>query len=140
VENIPQKGKGMLKRKLVKCLSLTLAFITAVSPLCINNTYATEVGAVMPITEADIEAASEYDLTFSDEGIAVLKKMEGFAKYPYYDYGQYSVGYGTFCPTADLERYRKDGITDKEAEELLKSYLVKLEKTFDAFLDRNNLD
>ena len=37
--------------------------------------------------------------------VAVLKKMEGFSKYPVYDYGQYSVGYGTRCPADKLDYY-----------------------------------
>ena len=131
----------MLCGKFLRLLSLSLAFIMAISPItcCLPKVQAAEMPEVAVVSEEDLEIAAEWDLHTSNEGLAILKKMEGFAKYPYYDYGQYSVGYGTFCPTADLERYRKDGITEEEAEALLKNYLINLEKVFDSFLSRNNL-
>lgn len=41
---------------------------------------------------------------------------------PYWDYSQYTVGYGTRCPDEDLDRYLRDGITEAEAEALLRTY------------------
>ena len=78
-------------------------------------------------------------MKLSDSGIGVLKQMEGFAKYPYYDYSQYTVGYGTYCPQADLERYQRDGITEKEAEGLLRNYLVNMENGLNKFIDKYSL-
>ena len=69
-----------------------------------------------------ISAAST--MKMSNDGIEYLKKMEGFSKYPYYDYGQYTVGYGTKCPGNMYDHYKKNGITDEEATALLAEHLA----------------
>lgn len=79
-------------------------------------------------------------LTASPDCIAILKQMEGFSKYPVLDYGQYTVGYGTRCPDEDLARYRKNGITEKEAEELMLSQLEAMEESLRKFNAGNNLN
>ena len=40
--------------------------------------------------------------TTSDACMALLKEYEGFCKYPIWDYGQWTVGYGTRCPGAKV--------------------------------------
>jgi len=80
--------------------------------------------------------SAESNLTTSSDGVAMLKKYEGFSKYPYYDYGQYTVGYGTRCPSDMLEYYRANGITEEEAEVLLRNYLARYEKDLNAFADK----
>ena len=75
----------------------------------------------------------------SEDCVEVLKKIEGFTKYPVLDYTQYTVGYGTKCPDADLGRYRSQGITTKEAEELLESYLETMCDRLNKFATSNNL-
>ena len=57
----------------------------------------------------------------SDDMIALLKTLEGFDRYPRWDYSQWTVGYGTACPSEDLDRLSRDGITVEEAERLLRS-------------------
>ena len=79
------------------------------------------------------------NLTPSQDCIAVLKKVEGFSKYPVYDYGQYSVGYGSLCPTDDYGRYRSQGITEAEAEELMMYYLNAMSNKLNQFAATNNL-
>ena len=64
----------------------------------------------------------------SDDCIAVLKAEEGFSKKPYWDYTQYTVGYGTSCPSDMVEYYMQNGITEKEAETLLRNSLVAVER------------
>ncbi len=63
----------------------------------------------------------------SAELIALLKYEEGFSKYPFWDYSQYTVGYGTRCPDDMLSEYRSRGITEHEAELLLKEHLENTE-------------
>ena len=70
-------------------------------------------------------AASE--MCASDVLVEVLKKEEGFSAKPYWDYGQYTVGYGTRCPDDMLEEYTENGITEEEAETLLRNYLASVE-------------
>lgn len=68
-----------------------------------------------------IKAASA--MKTSEDGVEYIKSVEGFSSYPYYDYGQYTVGYGTRCPGNKYSYYKEHGITDEEAEELLKEHL-----------------
>ena len=79
------------------------------------------------------------NLAVSEDGIAVLKQLEGFSKYPYADGGQYSVGFGSGCPDEDLQRYRTYGISESEADTLLREYLEKMEAVVNRFCDRNSL-
>lgn len=83
------------------------------------------------------EAAS--DMKTSDECIALIKKLEGFSKYPYYDYGHWTVGYGTACPSEDQERYEADGITEAEADALMREYLDDFESSLNRFISNNAL-
>jgi len=85
-----------------------------------------------------VHAAS--DMRVSDELIGILKKEEGFSAKPYWDYNQYTVGYGTRCPDDMLEEYKKNGISEKEAETLLRNYLTGTESTINKkFIDKYNL-
>lgn len=63
----------------------------------------------------------------SDDLIKLLKYEEGFMKYPQWDYSQYTVGYGTRCPSDKLSEYSSRGITEYEAEQLLRNYLTNSE-------------
>lgn len=91
------------------------------------------------IASAVLPAFAAADMAASEDCVAVLKKMEGFSKYPMDDYGQYSVGYGTACPEDDLERYRSQGITEEEADALLRSYLETIAVSVNKFAASNNL-
>ena len=74
-------------------------------------------------------------LTTSEEGIAFIKKQEGFTHYKVWDYSQYSIGYGTQCKAADYP----NGITYEEADQLLRNRLRQLEPYLNAFIQKNNL-
>ncbi len=87
--------------------------------------------SILPAGAITVSAASA--LNTSDECIKILKAEEGFVKYPYWDYAQYSIGYGTRCPDDKLDYYSKNGITEAEAEALLRVYL-------DAFEEDVNVD
>ena len=83
-------------------------------------------------------AASE--MTASDDMITVLKQEEGFSSKPYWDYAQYTVGYGTACPKDMVEYYTENGITEEEAETLLRNYLANTENTINKmFIDKYGL-
>lgn len=92
-----------------------------------------------------VSAASS--MSASDELIAVLKKMEGFNKYPYWDNTQWTVGYGTRCPDDKLDEYKANGITEAQAEALLaeqmKSFVKSVNNlidTYDLKLNQNQFD
>ena len=78
---------------------------------------------------------AESNLTISEKGISLLKEFEGFSKDAYFDYSQWSIGYGTAC---NKDEY-PEGITREKADELLRAYLVNLEKNLNKFADNNNL-
>ena len=85
-----------------------------------------------------VSAASEF--LISDECVELLKSMEGFDKYPRWDYSQWTVGHGCRCPDEDLERYRQNGITYEEADALLRKYANAFGKSINSFLDKYDLD
>ena len=79
-------------------------------------------------------------MTVSDALIEIIKKEEGFSAKPYWDYSQYTVGYGTRCPDDMLEEYQENGISEKEAETLLRNSLTFYENEVNKkFLDKYNL-
>lgn len=82
---------------------------------------------------------ADTDLKVSDECIDILKAYEGFCKYPYWDYGQWTVGYGTRCPADKLDTYKQNGITEEEAEELLRSFIVDYEEDLHYFVGKYSL-
>ena len=83
-------------------------------------------------------AASE--MVTSDALVEILKKEEGFSAKPYWDYAQFTVGYGTRCPDDMLEEYNKNGISEEDAELLLRNYLAATENTINKkFIDAYGL-
>ena len=94
------------------------------------------LGLIFP---GSVRARAVSNMTCSEDGIATLKSMEGFSKFPYKDGGQYTVGYGTGCAAEDLERYQRDGISEAEADTLLRTYLEKMEAAVNSFADKNGL-
>ena len=86
-----------------------------------------------------IGAAATQEMKTSAEAIRILKLEEGFSSKPYWDYAQWTVGYGTRCPDDKLEYYKKNGITEEEAEELLRVYVASFESELDKFLTRTGV-
>lgn len=105
----------MSRRVICLCLSalLLLALFPTVSP----------------------NASAETVLKTSEACIEILKEMEGFISKPMYDNGQYSVGYGSGCNKNDYP----NGITEEEADALLRKYLANMEKSLDYFVNRYGL-
>ena len=65
----------------------------------------------------------------SQKCVDFIKRMEGFLKYPVWDYAQYSVGYGCRCGKDDYP----NGITEEDAERLLKKELANTEAAVNRF-------
>ena len=106
-----------------RIISLMLSLVIILSLVC--------------VAAPSVSAASAMDT--SSKGIEMIKDFEGFIKYPIQDNAQWSVGYGTGVTGSDLEFYKKNGITEKQATELLKQYLNSFEDDVNAFIDANNL-
>ena len=84
-----------------------------------------------PLGMAPIGSGGYQEMTSSQMLLDLIKVMEGFSATPYYDYSQYTVGYG--CNANQPEGYI-NSITPEEAEELLKRELAKnYEKSVNKF-------
>mgnify|MGYP003291710760 CR=1 FL=1 len=97
-----------------------------------------------PDPEPDPEPVEPGDgkMHISDAMLEVLKQLEGFSPHAYWDYSQYSIGYGSECPKGKEKYYmsKEDGgegnkITEEYAEELLRQELDYFEDTVNKFMD-----
>lgn len=86
-----------------------------------------------------VEEPEDTTMKVSDELLRVLKQLEGFEPYAYWDYKQYSIGYGSKCPEGMESYYQKNPITEEYAEELLRKELDYFEEKINDFITRNNL-
>ena len=75
----------------------------------------------------------------SDEGMRILKAEEGFSKRPYWDYTQWTVGFGSRCPDDMLSYYQTYGITDEQAEILMRDQMMGMEADIESFIKKYNL-
>ena len=80
-----------------------------------------------------ISVFADTGLSISADAVELLKKEEGFSKKPYWDYAQWTVGYGTKCPDDKLEEYKKNGISETDAEKLLRNYIARFESEINKF-------
>ncbi len=71
--------------------------------------------------------------------IELIKDFEGFSKYPFWDYSQFSVGYGTACPQEKYDEYMTYGISEAEACALLEHYVASAANAVDAYIRQNAL-
>lgn len=92
------------------------------------------------LAAAAVPVSADSEFVASDDLVEMLKILEGFDKYPRWDYKQWTVGYGTACPSEDLERYRNDGITEEEAVALLRKNLEAFGKSVNSFNDKYELN
>ncbi|MBO5954247.1 MAG: InlB B-repeat-containing protein, partial [Oscillospiraceae bacterium] len=88
---------------------------------------------------AGIRAQAASNFVASDAFVEVLKKWEGFSAKPYWDYRQWTVGYGTRVPDGKLEEYQQIGISNEEATQLLHSMLNDMGKDLNNFIDKFGL-
>ena len=77
----------------------------------------------------------DIQLRTSEQLIALLKQKEGFRATAYWDYAQYSIGYGSACTKDEYP----NGITEAQADILLRQMLQKFETSLDKFLQENDL-
>lgn len=85
--------------------------------------------------DPDVVNPSEIALRTTEDGIDFIKTREGFTSTAYWDYSQYSIGYGTRCEKNEYP----NGISKEEADVLLRLKLQQIETSLDAFLERNDL-
>ena len=83
-------------------------------------------------TDFDIDP-SQIELRTTEQMIALLKSKEGFRATAYWDYSQYSIGYGSACTKDEYP----NGITEAQADILLREMLQGFEEKLDKFLQEN---
>ena len=113
-------------------ISLILAMIMVVSLL-----------GSMPVIAEEVP-----DMTVSEAFLGILKQMEGFYAQPYWDYGQYSIGYGSYCcpllddPWTDptYKYYMENPITEEQATQLLLNELSGFERSVNNFIKKHGLN
>ena len=86
-----------------------------------------------------VDASAASEMKASDECIAMIQDSEGFRAIPYWDYSQWTVGFGTECPTEHLDRYKKEGIPLDEAHALFAQHLSRFEAAVNKFIDKHGL-
>lgn len=89
--------------------------------------------SMLSVGAASVSAAS--NRTTGNKAIELLKEIEGFSPTRYPDNGGYSIGYGTSCKATDFP----NGITESQAETLLRHRLSVMEKSVNAFADKYKL-
>ena len=89
---------------------------------------------LIPLGATTAKAAS--NMVISDAGVEMIKKWEGFSAKPYWDYRQWTVGYGTRVPDGKLEEYQTNGISVEEATVLLKLMLEDMGRSVNGFIDK----
>ncbi len=101
-----------------------------VVPVRAEQTVPTATEETVPaVTDETVPVVTEPSiLAASADCLSVLKAEEGFSRTPYWDFTQYTVGYGTRCPDDMVEYYTQNGITEAEAETLLRNHLAGVER------------
>jgi len=151
-----------MKGKTIGSLILVVALMLAtILPICTKATEGetqptttetrpttSEIEPTVPTTQPSTPPATEPEVpdgTFkiSDAMMTVLKEMEGFSEHAYWDYSQWSIGYGSECPAEEVEYYRKDKggnkISKEYAEQLLRKELDYFEKEVNDFVKEHDL-
>jgi len=115
-----------MKRRLFSAL-LVLALLFTALPLSAHA------------EEADEAPKFEGTLRISEEGIEMIKDLEGYIEKPWHDVSQYSIGYG--CSTAYAEKYGFDSeqLSKEEAHQLMLFVLDEMEDSLDKFLSKHNI-
>ena len=85
------------------------------------------------LSEPTEQAEVSYTHEISEAGLELIKSFEGYERYAYWDYKQYSIGYGSYVESPDVY---PDGITEQEASELLKQHLESTAVYLNNFLDK----
>ncbi|MGN0622118.1 MAG: bacterial Ig-like domain-containing protein [Porcipelethomonas sp.] len=83
-----------------------------------------------------LTAEASGEMKASQACIDLIKDAEGFTRYKYWDYSQWTIGYGTGVSEDEYP----DGITEEEAEKLLYSAVVKYEGYVNSFADRYGIE
>ncbi len=107
--------------------------ILIVSQSCISLSFATEQtgDTVQTVTEESTTDENVFvPMELSSFGLEMIKSFEGFDAFAYWDYSQWTIGYGTSCG----ENEYPNGITEIEATALIKSRMPKYVNAVNKFI------
>ena len=95
------------------------------------------LGLLLPI----VNAAEEETLMVSSQALVdKMKAREGFSGTPYWDYGHWTIGYGTTCPANKVDFYKKNPMSKEEAEVEFKKHLGEFEADVRNFAKKHSLE
>ena len=95
------------------------------------------LGLLLPI----VHAAEEETLMVSSQALVdKMKAREGFSGTPYWDYGHWTIGYGTTCPSDKVSYYKANPMSKEEAEVEFKKHLGEFEEDVRSFAKKYKLD
>lgn len=90
----------------------------------------------LPGDEEDPEDYGDPDrMRTSEAGIALIKEFEGFSPELVSDVGSWAIGYGTHVDPNDYP----DGITEEEADRLMRQMLAPIEEYLTRYITKNNI-
>lgn len=98
----------------------------------VNRIYQSLEPAFLQNREQD---PAEITLRTTEPMIDFIKQKEGFQEKAAWDYAQYSIGYGSACGKDEYP----NGITEAQADVLLRQMLQGFEKKLDSFLTENSI-
>lgn len=95
-----------------RIVTLALAIVMLIGCFPVS---AAAAGSGTSLGMSSIGANGYQTMTASQKLVDIIKAMEGYHEYPYWDYSQYTVGFGTKAQAGDEE----NGVSVQEAEERL---------------------
>lgn len=113
-----------------KALSCILAMA-----LCVP-TMASVSNATNKIDSSMVVYAEDYNMKASQKTVDLIKECEGFSAMAYWDYKQWTIGYGTYV---ESDTTYPNGITEEQASQILYDALVYYEDCLNAFLKRHSI-
>lgn len=83
-----------------------------------------------------VVSADSYNMKTSQKAVDLIKSCEGFSSKAYWDYKQWTIGYGTYV---ESDTTYPNGITEAQGEQMLYKALETFEDYVNSFLKRNNV-
>ena len=124
---------------IVLCIAVIMSLGAVATGEEIQDSTTASEGTENSQAEGTETPLQEGPMKVSDELLRVLKQLEGFSPYAYWDYKQYSIGYGSKCPEGMETYYQNNPISLEYAEELLRGELDYFEEKINDFITRNSL-
>ncbi len=127
---------GLSLLLMAEALSLPAAVFAETAGVQAPPAEAQQESTLSPEEAGEPQAQQTYTHQISDAGLELIKSFEGYSRYAYWDYKQYSIGYGSYVESPDTY---PDGITEREASELLRTMVNNFIVKLNEFLETNQI-